>query len=93
LRPTDECEIIETISDLNANKPPGHIDIPVTLIKASKNILAHYLAISFTKSLEIGNYPDVLKVAKLILLHKGGYHIDLNHYRPISILTPLNKIF
>jgi len=52
--------------------------------------LAHYLATSFNKSLEIGNYPDVLKVAKIIPLHKGGYHTDLNNYRPISILSPLN---
>ena len=40
-----------------------------------------------------GFYPDILKIAKVIPLHKGGSKLDLSNYRPISILSPIDKIF
>ena len=93
LRPTDEFEIAETIAGMNINKSPGHIDIPVILIKEAKFLIARFLARSFNECLETGNYPDILKNAKVIPLHKGGSKLDLGNYRLISILSPINKIF
>ena len=43
--------------------------------------------------MEKGVYPDILKIAKVIPLHKGGSKLELGNYRPISILSPINKIF
>ena len=40
-----------------------------------------------------GVYPDILKLAKVIPLHKGSSKQNLGNYRPISILSPFNKIF
>ena len=40
-----------------------------------------------------GIYPDVLKIAKVIPLHKGGSKLELGNCRPISILSPINKVF
>ena len=34
-----------------------------------------------------------LKVAKVTPVHKGGSQSDLARYRPISVLSPINKIF
>ena len=84
---------MEVIAGLNVNKSPGYIDLPVILIKQSKFLISKYLASSFNSSIEAGPYPDILKVAKVIPLHKGGYQTDLSNYRPISILSPFNKIF
>ena len=39
LRLTDEFEIVETIAGLNIHKSPGHIDIPVILIKEAKFLI------------------------------------------------------
>ena len=36
-------------------------------------------------SLSIGNYPDKLKLVKVIPIHKGGSTQDLNNFRPISL--------
>ena len=82
---------MEIISGLNINKSPGCIDLPVFL-KESKFLISQYLATSLNNSIEAGSYPDVLKVARVIL-HKGGYQIDLRNYRSISILPPFNKMF
>ena len=38
-------------------------------------------------------YPDILKIAKIIHLHKGGSKANLNTYRPITILSSINKVF
>lgn len=43
--------------------------------------------------LESGVYPDALKVAKVVLINKGGDEQDLNNYRPISILPLFSKVF
>ena len=37
-------------------------------------------------SLLTGVYPDLLKIAKIIPIHKGGSTQDINNYRPISLL-------
>ena len=40
-----------------------------------------------------GIYPDALKVAKVIPIFKKGAPTSVNNYRPISVLSPINKIF
>ena len=40
-----------------------------------------------------GIYPDKLKIASVIPLHKGGDINDPHNYRPISILSTLSKVF
>ena len=93
LQPTDFYEIIEIISFLKDRKSPGYIDIPVRIIKESQFLISDYLANSFNESLETGSYPDVLKIAIVILVHKGGSTFELGNYKPISILSPINKAF
>ena len=44
-------------------------------------------------SINTGEYPDFLKIAKVLPIYKKGEHSDMNNYRPISILSHLNKIF
>ena len=63
------------------------------IVKESKFLISDYLANSFNESLETESYPDVLKIATLIPLHKGGSTFELGNYRPISILSPINKVF
>ena len=93
LRPTDEHEVIEILASLSNNKSPGYIGIPVTLIKESKFVIGRYLSNSLNKCITNGIFPDILKVAKVVALHKGGSKSELSNYRPISILSPFNKCF
>ena len=43
-------------------------------------------------SFQTGIFPDILKVAKVIPLHKGGSTQELNNFRPISLLSIFDKI-
>ena len=93
LHPTDEYKVLEAINKLNNHKSPGVTDIPVKIIKQAKFIIANFLVKAFNHCIENGVYPDILKLAKVIPLHKGSSKQNLGNYRPISILSPLNKIF
>ena len=43
-------------------------------------------------SFSTGVFPDALKIAKVIPIHKGGSTNEINNYRPISILSIFDKI-
>ena len=41
---------------------------------------------------EAGEFPDLLKIAKVTPLHKKESALDYLNYRPISILSIFSKI-
>ena len=51
------------------------------------------LSILINQSFSLGVFPDNLKVAKVIPVHKKGSKLDLTNYRPISLLSNIDKIF
>ena len=63
------------------------------LIREAKFLIGRQLANIFNECLRSGSFHDILKIAKVVPLHKGGSKLDLNNYTPISILSPINKIF
>ena len=63
------------------------------LIKQAKFVIANFFVKAFNHYIENGVYPDILKLAKVIPLHKGSSEQNLGNYKPISILSPFNKIF
>ncbi|XP_057310296.1 uncharacterized protein LOC130648273 [Hydractinia symbiolongicarpus] len=44
-------------------------------------------------SLDLGIFPSNLKTARVIPIHKKGSKLELTNYRPISLLTNIDKIF
>ena len=40
-----------------------------------------------------GIFPNFLKVANVIPIHKKGEKLDSNNYRPISLLSNISKLF
>ena len=55
--------------------------------------LSPALANLISVSLEAGIYPDVLKISKILPIHKGGSLDEPANYRPISIGSVFAKIF
>ena len=83
-------EVLEIIKSLT-NKANGPSSIPLNLLQDVADIvfpLCHIINKSFLK----GIFPDKLKIAKVVPLHKGGSTEDLNNFRPISLLSIFDKI-
>ena len=89
---TNLAEIQEVINKLDSKKASGIDDISITVLKHLNYLLSPLLLRLINDSFESGEYPDCLKLAKVIPLHKGGSKEDPNNFRPISILSNLNKI-
>ena len=86
-------EIKYQMEKINPKKSTGDDDLPGKFLNVSAQIVAEPISKLFNLSIRTGKYPDVLKIAKVLPIYKKGEHTDLNNYRPISILTHLNKIF
>ena len=86
-----EQEILDIINSL-ANKSSGPASIPLRLLKIAADLIVIPLCYIINISFSTGVFPDVLKVAKVITLHKGGSTQEVNNFRPISLLSIFDKI-
>ena len=93
LNPVCSKDVIKEIELLDNNKCDDTYDISVYILKLSRHLIASILSNLFNQCLEIGVYPTVLKMAKVIPVHKNGDKFSASNYRPISILPHFSKIF
>ena len=92
LQPTDKEEITNIISSLNSNKAAGPNSIPYRILFLLKNGISKQLADLFNISFITGVFPSVLKTAKIVPVFKKDSKLDYNNYRPISLLSNIEKI-
>ncbi len=90
---TSSCEIEEIISKLNSKKAIINEDIPTKFLKIASPIVSPFLSTFFNSCLKRGIYPDILKIAQVIPIHKANAKDLCSNYRPISLLSQYNKIF
>jgi len=87
-------DIIEAISKMDNKKISEADPCPVHVLKRFKEIFAEPLQILFQRSLNEGKFPAILKKATVVPIFKNrGRRYDPAHYRPISLLPTLSKIF
>ena len=84
-------EILDIINSLE-NKSTGPSSIPLKLLSLIPDLIILPLAYIINMSFITGEYPNLLKIVKVIPIHKGGSTQDVNNYRPISLLSIFDKI-
>ncbi|KAB0805423.1 hypothetical protein PPYR_02393 [Photinus pyralis] len=90
--PTDEQEVLRLINSFNRKKAPGIDSIQVKTLQEIKHEISKPLTYIFNKVFEQGVFPEKLKSAVIIPLHKKGDKTNPCNYRPISLLSNIGKI-
>ena len=93
LYPVTKLEIEDIIDSLNSSKASGPFSIPIKLLKLLRSIVSDPICLLINDSFLTGQFPDKLKLAKTIPLHKKGSTLNMNNYRPISLLSVFSKIY
>ena len=94
LFPTDDNEVLQCLSSLNTDKASDPFSIPSqTLLLVKQCIISTPLSNILNISFISGIFPTNLKTAKVIPVYKKGSTLELTNYRPISLLSNIDKVF
>ena len=88
----EEFEVVIIINSLN-NSSPGWNCIAAKLEKRVLNYSIKPLTVLINQSFHDGIFPVELKLAKVMPIYNSGSTMELNNYRPISVLNIFPKIF
>lgn len=92
LLPTNHNEVLKTMKDMKNGSSEDNDLLNANFIKYIMNEIADPLTHIINSSFETGVFPEKMKIARVIPLHKNGDTSKLENYRPISILPIISKI-
>ena len=88
----DNRTVLQYINIMKPSHCCGHDNISSNTLKFIANEVSPSLTLIINQSLSTGIFPDSLKTAKVIPIHKKDGKTIMSNYRPISILPVLSKI-
>ena len=92
ISPVADEEVVSTAKNLKDKLTVGYDDIPESLVKQCIQLIKGPLTHIYNLSLRSGSFPDEWKFAKVNNLYKKGDRYDIQHYRPISIISVFAKL-
>ena len=91
--PCSPNEVYLLISELNTSKSTGPNGIPTEILKMINFVICIPLSKIINTCISKGEHPEKLKLAHVIPIFKKGCRLQVSNYRPISLLSNINKIF
>ena len=91
--PTNPADIESLINCIKPNKAIGPNSIPTKILKEFKTELSEPLSDMINVFFNKGIFPDFLKVANIIPIHKKGEKLEPNNYRSFSLLSNISKLY
>ena len=90
--PTGPHEIRKIIMNLPLKRSSGFDNINNILLRELCDVLCHPMSNLFNRSLNEGIFPNLMKLAEVVPLHKGSNKNVPGNYRPISLLITISKV-
>ena len=91
--PCTPNEVFLLIAELNPSKGTGPNGIPTEILKMINFVISIPLSKIINNCIQTGTHPEKLKLAHVIPIFKKGCRLLVSNYRPISLLSNINKIF
>ena len=88
----NETEILGIINDIKPKTSSGVDGLSNKLLKYISKSVIKPITLIINQCLKNGIFPDKLKIAKIIPLHKKGNVHVLDNYRPVSLLPTISKV-
>ena len=92
LSPVTQLELDRMIDKLPNKNSSGFDSISNTLLKEIKPWIISPMVDIFNSSLTAGVFPELMKKAIIVPLHKGQSTLELSNFRPISLLITISKL-
>ena len=90
--PCTPNEVFLLVEQLNPHKGTGPNGIHTEILKLVNHLICDTLCKIFNMCITSGKHPDRLKLAHALPIFKKGSRLLVSNYRPISLLSNLNKI-
>ena len=88
-----EQDIQKIIKDLKPKTSYGRDRLSNTLLKLISPEITPVLTLIINQTLNTGIFPESLKIAKVLPVHKKDANDVFTNYRPISVLSSVSKVF
>ena len=92
MSPTSSSELKKLIDNLPNKSSSGWDNINNILLKEIAAAILVPLVDLFNESINKGEFPECMKLAEVVPLHKGKEMHLADNYRPISLLLTLSKM-
>ena len=86
-------EFENEILKLDIKKAVQEDDIPAKVLIKTHDIVSNHLRKYYNKAKNNQNYPASLKLANVVPVHKKDERTLMKHYRPVSLLPIVSKLF
>ena len=83
------CKIVECLKPKASKGPDGLSNV---ILKKIVHVIKGPLCTIFNRSLQLGVFPDLLKLARVVPIFKGGDSLLADNYHPISLLPVISKV-
>ena len=85
--------VMQIIDGFKPKSSTGVDNISNKLLKSAKTFIVAPLTIIINQMFQVGKFPDLLKISKVLPIYKKDDDSLFSNYRPISLLPSVSKIF